>query len=280
VRSWFTRWRTAAWLGWQIDANWTDPFTFVIYSIARPLAVALMLAFMYRAVAGQAMRPEVFASLFLASAFHEYVNRVSVGAGWSVVEEREEYETLKYVVASPLGMQAYLLGRSSVKMVLASIGVTLTLVVGWTLLHVRWNWAHVSWPAFVLVFALGLVATLSLALLMGGAALMLPRIAITLNEGLAVALNLLCGVLFPIDLLPRGLQELSLALPLTWWYEALRRVLLGHGASTRLGALSDAALIGGLALITLAWAALARWGYDAFERRARRLGKLDQTTLF
>jgi len=280
VRSWWARVRTAAWLGWQIDANWTDPFTFVVYSIARPLAVALILAFMYRAVAGQALRPEAFASLFLASAFHEYVNRVSVGAGWAVVEEREEYETLKYVVASPLGMQAYLLGRSSVKLALATIGVTLTLSVGWILLHVRWSWSHVSWGEFALVFALGIVATLSLALLMGGAALMLPRIAITLNEGLAVGLNLLCGVLFPIDLLPRGLQEFSLALPLTWWYEALRRVLLGHGASARLGALSNAQLIGGLALLTAVWSVLARWGYERFERRARRLGKLDQTTLF
>jgi ABC-2 type transport system permease protein len=280
VSSWWARVRTAAWLGWQIDANWTDPFTFVVYSIARPLAVALILAFMYRAVAGQALRPEAFASLFLASAFHEYVNRVSVGAGWAVVEEREEYETLKYVVASPLGMQAYLLGRSSVKLALATIGVTLTLSVGWILLHVRWSWAHVSWGEFALVFALGIVATLSLALLMGGAALMLPRIAITLNEGLAVGLNLLCGVLFPIDLLPHGLQEFSLALPLTWWYEALRRVLLGHGASARLGALSDAQLIGGLAFLTVVWTGLARWGYESFERRARRLGKLDQTTLF
>ena len=30
---------TAAWLGWQIESNWADPFLFAIYSIARPIGV-------------------------------------------------------------------------------------------------------------------------------------------------------------------------------------------------------------------------------------------------
>ena len=30
--------RMAAWLGWQIESNWTDPFLFAIYSIIKPLA--------------------------------------------------------------------------------------------------------------------------------------------------------------------------------------------------------------------------------------------------
>jgi len=35
-----------------------------------------------------------------------------------------------------------------------------------------------------------------------------------------------------------------------------------------------------LGVTTVAFALLARWGYFAFERQARRLGRLDQTTLF
>ena len=38
--------RTAARLGWQMEANWTDPFLFFIYSVAKPLAAALILVAM------------------------------------------------------------------------------------------------------------------------------------------------------------------------------------------------------------------------------------------
>ena len=42
--------RTAAWLGWQIESNWTDPFLFAIYSIIKPLTSAGILVVMYAMV--------------------------------------------------------------------------------------------------------------------------------------------------------------------------------------------------------------------------------------
>src|SRR2546425_6732820 len=44
-----TYWRTfktAAWLGWEMDSNWTEPWLFVIYSIVKPVAGAFILIFM------------------------------------------------------------------------------------------------------------------------------------------------------------------------------------------------------------------------------------------
>ena len=32
--------RTAAALGWQMEANWTDPLLFFIYSVAKPVSAA------------------------------------------------------------------------------------------------------------------------------------------------------------------------------------------------------------------------------------------------
>ena len=280
MRTLFARWRTTAWLGWQIESNWADPFVFIIYSVLRPLAAALILAWMYRAVAGVALKPAAFASLYLGSAFHEYVTRVAVGMGWLIVEEREEYETMKYVYTSPVGIFTYLLGRSTMKFMLATIGAAITLVIGWWLLGVTWDWATRPWPQLIAAFVLGVVATMSIGFLLAGWALVLPRAAITMIESCAVALQLACGVIFPIDLLPPVLRELSMAIPLTWWYEAMRRFLLGSGASERLAAYSDPQLLGILGALTALWVVLARFGYDALERRARRLGRLDQTTLF
>jgi ABC-2 type transport system permease protein len=274
------RFRSAAWLGWQIESNWADALTFIVYSLLRPLGTSLILAGMYWAVAKQSSRPEAFAAFYIGNTFHEYVVRVLIGMGWIVVEEREEYETLKYVFASPVGMLTYLWGRSVTKFALASVSVVLMLAMGWTFLGVRGSWATFQPLSFVLAFVIGLAATLFLGFLVAGWALMLPRAAISMNEGVGVGLYLLCGVIFPIDLLPHGLREISLVLPFTYWYEALRRFLLGHGASQMLSQWSDVQLLGALAITTVGLGFLSAWGYRALEDRARRLGRLEHSTLF
>ncbi|HEY6868085.1 MAG TPA: ABC transporter permease [Candidatus Eisenbacteria bacterium] len=274
------RLKTAAWLGWQVESNWADPLVFGIYTVLRPLATALILAGMYWAVSSRAARAGLFPAVYLGNAFHVYVTTVVIGMGWVVVEEREEYETLKYVYTSPIGMFTYLTGRATVKLVLATLSLLLTLTVGWFLVRVHWSWTAVAWGPLALALVFGLAATVALGFLVAGMALLLPRVAISINEGLAVALYLLCGVIFPIDLLPHGLRELSLFLPFTWWYECLRRFILGAGVSTTLGTLPGAALLGGLAATTAAFVVLGVRGYSALERRARQAGRLDQTTMF
>jgi len=287
LRGSFRRARTAAWLGWQVEGNWADPVLFAIYVLARPLATALILAAMYGAAragaapqGGSAAPPHVFAGFFVANAFHAYVNTVLVGMGWAVFEEREQYETLKYIYASPVGMFTYLAGRSLVKFALATISVLATLLVGWFLLGVRWDWAHVQWLPLVAAMAAGLASTLFLGFLLAGWSLVLTRTAMVALEGAALASYLLCGVIFPIDLLPLPIRWIALGLPFTWWYEALRRFLAGHGTPGLLQHFSDTQVLLYLGSSALVFALLARFGYFAFEREARRLGRLDQTTLF
>jgi len=274
------RLRAAAWLGWQVESNWVDPALFVIYSVVQPLARAMILAGMYWAVRGHAVAAPAFAALYVGNAFHIYVQQVLVGMGWVIVEEREEFETLKYVVASPVGLIVYLGGRASVKLVLATVSLLLTLAIGWWLVGVRWDWSLVRWLPLLATWAIGLVAVVNLGFLVAGFALLLPRIAINLNESLVVALYLFCGVIFPIDLLPRWLQDFAMALQFTWWYEGVRRFLLGHGASARLSHVGDAALLALLVVTTLVFTLVARRGFHALELRARRLGRIDQTTNF
>jgi ABC-2 type transport system permease protein len=280
MRAFAARLGSAAWLGWQIESNWADLLVFAVYSLLRPLGTALIVAGMYWAVVRSAARPEAFIAFYIGNAFHEYVVRVLIGMGWAVVEEREEYETLRYVVASPVGMLTYLCGRSAPRFVLASLSVLLVLFMGWTLLGVRWDWTAVRWLPLLASFGLGLAATLFFGFLVAGSALLLPRAAFNVNEGVGIGLYLMCGVIFPIDILPPVLRGISLALPFTYWYEAMRRFLLGHGASALLSQWSDARLVGMLAVSTVALGLVGSWGYRALERRARRLGRIDQATLF
>jgi ABC-2 type transport system permease protein len=272
--------RTAGWLGWQIESNWADPLTFSVYTLLRPVGTAFILAGIYWAAGGASSRPELFAAFYLGNAFHEYVTRVLLGMGWVIVEEREEYETLRVLCASPVGMLTYLTGRATVKYALATVSVVIVLALGWWALGLRWDWAQVRWLWLAVSMVLGLASVLFLGFLVAGWALLLPRIAISVNEGIGVALYLLCGVIFPLDLMPKILQIPALALPFTYWYESIRRFVLGHGASDYLSTWSDARLVGTLAATAIAFAVLSLMGYRALERSARRSGRLDQTTLF
>lgn len=274
------RLRTAAWLGWQVESNWADPVLFFIYTVARPLAVSLTLAAMYAATRSTATAGAAFAGFYVANAFHAYVNTMVVGMGWAVFEEREEFETLKYVYVSPMGLVTYLAGRSFVRFTLGSISALLMLLVGWFLLGVRWDWALTQPLPLAITLLVGLGATLSAGFLLSGVAMVLTRSAMTVLEGTMLGLYLLCGVIFPVDLLPVWLRPLSYALPFTWWYEAIRRFLLGRGSSAFMNTLSDMQLLGALVAVSAGFALVSWLVYRAMDHLARTLGRLDQTTMF
>ena len=44
--------RAAVSLGWKMEANWTDPFLFFVYSVAKPVSAALILVVMLEIIAG------------------------------------------------------------------------------------------------------------------------------------------------------------------------------------------------------------------------------------
>jgi len=47
---------TATRLGWQMEANWTDPLLFFIYSVAKPLASTLIFVVMIEVIGGNSTR--------------------------------------------------------------------------------------------------------------------------------------------------------------------------------------------------------------------------------
>jgi len=41
--------RWSAWLGWQIESNWADPWLFLLYLVVKPVCGSLMLVCMFYA---------------------------------------------------------------------------------------------------------------------------------------------------------------------------------------------------------------------------------------
>ncbi len=270
--------RASAWLGWQVEANWADPVLFLAYSIAKPLATTLILFFMVQVVShGNATR-EAFLFLFLGNTFFLYVSEVLVGLSWAIFRDREDFETLKYVYLAPMRMIPYLAGRALTKIATATLGAGVALLFGRFVLGLSISGSPDVLLRLIGVVALGLSGIVFLGFALAGASLIMARHSMNLNEGLTGAFYLLCGAVFPIEVLPKWAQSISLALPFTYWLELIRRLLTGHAYAAPLSGLGDGALVGILALSTVVLGIVATAWFSWCEATARAKGLIDWKT--
>ncbi|HEY4689116.1 MAG TPA: ABC transporter permease [Anaerolineae bacterium] len=272
--------KMATWLGWQIESNWTDPFLFAIYSIAKPVSAALILVVMYSVVAQGGPGHPLFPYMYIGNAFYIYVGSVLIGISWAIIGDREEYGTLKYIVVAPLRLAWYLLGRGMARLIIGTLSVIITLAIGAWFLQVPISLATTNWPLFILAMILGLAGLMAGGLLLAGVSFLIARHAGFIGEAVAGALFLFTGAIFPLEVLPRALQPIGYILPVTHWLEAIRRAMLHTSASPTFAAWGDALVIGALVISTLMWCAIAVTYYRYAENRARALGLLDWQTQY
>ncbi len=268
---------TGARLGWEIESNWTDPFLFAVYAVVRPVAAALVLVAIVWIVAG-ADRQDYVGFLVVGSACWTFVGGGMSGFVWAVLDDRERYRILKYVVLSPVQFLPFLVGRATSQLGAAAAGFLVTLAVGIVFLGVRIDLRAIDWPLFAAAMAVGLAAVIALGLMVAGLCLTIRREAWNYPEAIAGGLYLLSGAIFPPDVLPAFLQPVALSIPLTWWLEGVRRALLGVPTSGILVGFSDLAVLAALCATT-AVLTLGSWAvFRTYERIARERGLIDQTT--
>lgn len=281
---------TAVRLGWATESNWADPILFLIYQVAKPIASVLILVLMLQIVSGGAGDPEYLAFVVTGSALWAFVMGGMSGMAWTVLDDRERYRMLKYLTISPEPLLLLLLGRGTARMGTAAGGALITLVFGIVVLGVPFQLSAVDWPLLVAGMALGFVAVIALGTILAATVLQTRQDAWSYPEAVAGAMFLVCGVVFPLAVLPLPLQAVGLVLPLTWWLEAVRTALFPGSVSSIGGAGSlwsdltgtsvpDAGtLLVMLSLSTALATVLAVAVYRWSEQRARRRGLLDQTT--
>jgi ABC-2 type transport system permease protein len=280
---------TAARLGWQMEANWTDPILFFIYSVAKPLSTALLLVLMLEIVTGGA-RPEYLAFVLVGSAMWSFVVAGIAGLAWSVLDDRERYRMLKYVYVSPSDFGVVLIGRGVARVAVGAMGALITLAIAVLFLGLRFDPAVVDWPLLALVVGLGIVVIVAIGVVLAAVCLQTRQESWSYPEAVAGALFLVSGVVFPLAVLPMPVQWLGLVDPLTWWIEAVRRAAFPAEVSAIGGPGSawtaltgspapDLPLVVGALLATGAVSTLAAVVvFRISERRAKDRGLLDQTT--
>jgi ABC-2 type transport system permease protein len=220
----------AAWLGWQIESNWTDPFLFAVYSVVKPVAGAAILVVMYGVITGGDFTSPLFSYIYLGNAFYIYVGSVMAGISWAVIDDREHYKTLKYIYISPIRVPFYLAGRGVARFLTGTISVIITVGAGLLFLNLQLDFGEVNWLLFIAALALGVIMLANLGLLLAGITLMIAHHFFLIGEAVAGALYLFSGAIFPLEVLPNWLRPIGFAMPLTYWLELLRRALVGNVA--------------------------------------------------
>ena len=276
-RTWQTL-RTAAWLEWQSQGNWTNPWLFLIYLVARPLTAALVLVFMYWVISGYQARGAFFGFLIVGSASWSFVDQVMAGLARAVLDDREEYAMLKYVYIAPQSYITFLIGRSAPRMLAGCLSFAITLGFGIVLLGVPINLMHVNYLLLLLALLFGFVAIVALGIALAGLSLVMKRNAWVMPDAMAGALYLLAGAIFPIAILPAWLEKIALAMPLTYWLELIRRALLGESIGAPFPIASTTTIVGLLALTTATTIVVCMVVFRISEHIARERGQIDRTT--
>ena len=269
--------RVGFWVGWQVQSNWTDPFLFFVYSVARPLGGTLILVFMFFVVAGGRRGP-MLDFFVVGAALWPTVVWTMQGLAWGLLEDREHFKTIAYIYTAPIPFWAYLVGRGLASAVVAMPATLLTLIAGIALLRVPIILPLDHIPYLVAAFGLGVVGLLAIGMTTVGLLFLISGEAWRLPEAMGQALYLLCGAVFPIRVLPGWLEPAARLLPVTYWLEAMRRVFLPADAVRSFPGMGDGPLLGTLLLVTAIWAAIAALAYAAGLTRARQKGILDFST--
>ncbi len=277
--------KNAAWLGWQMEANWTDPFLFATYSVIKPLAGTLILVFMYLIITNGETQTLFFSYMFVGNALYMYVADVLFGVTWVIHDDREHYMILKQVYIAPISFYTYIFGRSAIRILITSVGVLLTLVFGVFALGVQIDFASIDWVILVPSLVIGLVTLCIMGLALGGVTLLTAKHGEGINEGIAGVFYVLSGVVFPITVLPGWAQDISKFLPVTYWMEAMRRalqpgVIEGLGATTGLSDITVPWLMLILGVAAVIFLFVSTSIFKLADRNARRKGKIDWTTAY
>ena len=281
-----TSWRTfktAAWLGWEMDSNWTEPWLFMLYSVVKPVAGAFILVLMYVvfAIVGNRQDPDAFSYMYVGNSFFIFVATTLFGTFQVIQADREWYQTIRYVYIAPISYYVYILGRAASKIVVAAFAVFITLAFGVLFLGIHLQFVLAGLPAFVGSLLLGVAVLLAIGICLGGISFLTAKHTHGLAEGIPGIFYVFCGVLFPLSVLPEWGQAIGKGIPLTYWFEITRRILSPNlTMNTTLQGYDDLTILVLLLVSSIAFFLLSILIFKVGEYFARKAGKIDMTTSY
>lgn len=261
MRSWLRIFFIGGAMSFRALFSWISPWVYVPTLLVTPTFQILFFAYLGRTahlrsdgwfVIGNAVQVASMASLF--------------GMGFAIDGERW-MQTLSPLLATPANRTALFLGRALPVLANAALVSTFSFVAGGLLLGYHPPLETV--PTLALIIVLGAFSSTGLGMLTGAIGLRMRDVAIIANLVMA-GLLIFCGTNVPLDRLPRWMEAVAQALPLTHAIAAARRIADGAPLSAVSGLIGKELALG-LAYL-LAGLALLRW----FETQGRRHATLDR----
>ncbi|TLZ55285.1 MAG: ABC transporter permease [Methanobacteriota archaeon] len=274
-----------------MDSNWTEPWLFMVYSVIKPIAGAFILVLMYTvfALIGRFTDPDLFSYIYVGNAFFIFVGNTLFGTFQVIQSDREWYQTLRYTYISPISYYTYIVGRAASKVAVAALAVVITLAFGALALGVRFEVSLAQIPLFLAALVLGLFCLISIGICLAGISFMTAKHTHGLAEGIPGIFYVFCGVLFPLSALPGWAQSFGRGIPLTYWFDLTRRLLLpptsiSTGLASCTGgvcrAFTDGEILALLLASSLIFFLMSLGIFKLGEYLARRAGKIDMTTSY
>lgn len=237
--------RAAAQLSWKIEANWTNLYIFSLFSIIKPAASALILIMIYSVGAATATSstPAVQLSLVVIGlAFFDFWLTGLAAHSQILLNDRERFETLKYLKITPLNWYAFVWIRGIARMGLSVVNATVILGIGLWFFHLPTAHLPERLLFLLLVLVIGWVGILAVGTLLSGLFVLISWQAAYIGVILASGVLLISGVTFPLETLPGWAASLGQILPSTLWLEVIRRILAGTTLSSAFAQVSTGEL--------------------------------------
>lgn len=278
IKKIFNDFKASFLLGWKIESNWTDPFLFIIYSLAKPLSSAFILIIMFIIITRNQL-PEYIPHLLIGNALHLYTANVLFGIAWTVIDDREYYETLKYVYISPVSLFLFLTGRGFAKYITTTVSAIIILITGSLLLKVHFSlipYWYIYLPIFII---LGSLSLFIIGYFFAGVNFLISRQGWFLTQSATGVFLLLTGAIFPIDTLPSFLGKIGIYIPQTIWMDGMRVILLGSGWNEAFKNLSINQITSILALENFVYFVIIFLFFNFSLKIARTRGLIDQRSM-
>jgi len=273
--NWQSHWR-ALWAIARKDWKqyWRYPLN-AVSSVLQPIVWLTPVYFMgqvfsvngeARGFAGYSGTTDYMSFILMGTALSNFINAVFWGMGYSLKNDMDS-GVLESNWLAPLPRPLLLIGRTFTSLIITAITSLLMIVIASLLFGFNPSGNVVAAFLTVLPMLIGLYG-FGLAF---AALVLILRDANTLVDVSSFLVQIFSGADFPVNALPRWLLPVSLALPLTYGFDAVRGWLLG--TRTLLPLVLEVAL---LILFMFAMIGLGLAAFRALERRVRTRGTLGQ----
>jgi ABC-2 type transport system permease protein len=202
--------------------------------------------------------------VLLGAILSNYVSAVLWGMGYALKNEMDS-GVLESNWLTPMSRPLMLIGRTLASIAITTLNSALMLLLGWLLFGFRVSGnlliaALAALPMLIALYGFGFAFA---------AVVLLIREPNTLIDMSDYAISMLAGRQFPVQVLPKVLLPVSLAIPLTYGFDAVRGYLLNTETLLPIGY--------EIAILIAFMGVMAPVGYVVFkavERHCRRLGTL------